>query len=191
MKQTSQRLWIVTHDLTAHQSNHEASNYEIFIQAAKGYQIIGPMGEPMVLINWSLLKWRTWKVMGCNSHPNSQSECQERLWNLHPRSDGLQNHNRFLRRNWWHGITPLVERSQVTNHICYVLGWPDGCKRVMAIATMAFIPKVDVVISYRRVKSHLSSHQSCLITRLKQASYGKSSGCCSRWLRSPLGQWVS
>jgi hypothetical protein len=57
----------ITPDLTAHQSNHEASNHEIFIQAAKGYQIIGPMGDPMVLINPLLMKWRTWKVMGCNS----------------------------------------------------------------------------------------------------------------------------
>jgi hypothetical protein len=61
--------------------------------------------------------------------------------------------NWFLCRNWWRGITQLVERSQVTTHICCVLGWPDGCRKVIMTATTAFIPNIDLVMSYGRVKS--------------------------------------
>jgi hypothetical protein len=40
----------------------------------------------------------------------------------------FMSHNWFHPRNWWHGITPLADRSQVTTHICFcVLGRPDGC----------------------------------------------------------------
>jgi hypothetical protein len=70
------------------------------------------------------------------------------------------DHNRFLHRNWWCGITPLAERSQVTTHIRCILGWPNGCRRVMATVTNAFIPDVDIVISYVQVKSCLSSHRA-------------------------------
>ncbi len=87
----------------------------------------------------------------------------------------LRVHNRFLRRNWWCGIIPLAERSQVTTHIRCVLGWPDGRRRVMATVTVAFIPIVDVVISYGRVKSCPSSHRLCPITQLEPAGYGKES----------------
>ncbi len=54
------------------------------------------------------------------------------------RDYGLHN-RRFLHRNWWRGITSLAERSRVTTHICCVLGWPDGRRRVVATATEAFI----------------------------------------------------
>jgi hypothetical protein len=84
-------------------------------------------------------------------------------------------HNGFLCRNQWRGITPLVERSQVTTHIRCVLGWPDGCRRVMATATTAFILNVDVLISYGWVKFHPSCHWLCLVTQLEQAGYGKKS----------------
>ncbi len=52
---------------------------------------------------------------------------------------GLQIHNQFLCRTQWRGITPLVERSQVTALICCVLGGLDGHRRIMATATTAFI----------------------------------------------------
>ncbi len=79
------------------------------------------------------------------------------------------DHNRFLHRNWWCGITPLVERSQVTTHIRCILGWPNGCRRVMATVTNTFIPDIDIVISYAQVKSRLSSYgkksgRSCVST---------------------------
>jgi hypothetical protein len=64
----------------------------------------------------------------------------------------VRTHTRFLGRNWWRGITALAERAQVTTHIRCVLGRSDGCRKVIATATAAFIPNVDVVISYRRVK---------------------------------------
>jgi hypothetical protein len=86
-------------------------------------------------------------------------------------------HNRFLLRNWWCGITPLAERSQVTAHIRCVLGRPDGRRRVMVTVTTAFIPNVDIVINYGRVKSGLLSHRLCPVTRLEQAGYGKKSHC--------------
>jgi len=86
------------------------------------------------------------------------------------------DHNRFLHRNRWCGITPLAERSQVTTHIRCILGWPKGCRRVMATVTNAFIPDIDIVISYAKVKSRLSSHWVCPVSGLKQASYGKKSG---------------
>jgi hypothetical protein len=38
----------------------------------------------------------------------------------------------------------------------------------MRTVTTAFIPDVRVVIGYGQVKSHPSSHQLCLVTRLKQ-----------------------
>jgi hypothetical protein len=44
----------------------------------------------------------------------------------------------------------------------------------MATLTTAFIPDVDVVISYGRVKSRLLSHRLCSVTWLKQTDYGKS-----------------
>jgi hypothetical protein len=44
----------------------------------------------------------------------------------------------------------------------------------MATVTTAFISD-DVVISYGPVKSRLSSHGLCPVTRLKQAGYGKKS----------------
>jgi hypothetical protein len=87
------------------------------------------------------------------------------------------DHNRFLHRNWWCGITPLVEKSQVTNHIRCILGWPNGRRRVMATVTTAFIPDVDIVISYGQVKSSVSSHLLCPVTRVKQATCGKKSRC--------------
>jgi hypothetical protein len=73
----------------------------------------------------------------------------------------VRYHNQFLHRNRWCGINPLVERSQVITHIgTGVLGRPDGhWGGFMATATMAFIPNIDVVISYGQVKSHPSSHQ--------------------------------
>jgi len=83
------------------------------------------------------------------------------------------DHNRFLHRNWWCGITPLAERSQVTTHICCILGWRKGSRRVTATVTTAFIPDIDIVISYGQVKSHLLSHRLCPVTQLKQASYRK------------------
>jgi hypothetical protein len=43
--------------------------------------------------------------------------------------------------NWWRGITPLAERSQVTTHIRCVLGRPDGRRRIMMIATNNIHPK--------------------------------------------------
>jgi hypothetical protein len=73
------------------------------------------------------------------------------------------------------GDVALAERSQVTTHICCRLGWPDECSWVMATVTTAFIPDVDVVISYGRVKSHLLSHWLCPITQLKQTGYRKKS----------------
>lgn len=47
----------------------------------------------------------------------------------------------------------------------------------MVTSTMTFISDVDVVISYRRVKSWLLSNQLCPGTRFKQAGYGKKSSC--------------
>ncbi len=35
----------------------------------------------------------------------------------------------FPPRIQWHGVTPLIERSQVTTRLCCVLGWPDGRRR--------------------------------------------------------------
>jgi hypothetical protein len=62
-----------------------------------------------------------------------------------------------------------------TTHVHCVLGQPDGRRRVTATSTTAFIPNVDVVISYGRVKSCPSSHRLCPITQLEQAGYGKKS----------------
>jgi hypothetical protein len=87
------------------------------------------------------------------------------------------DHNRFVHRNWWCGITPLAERSQFTTHIPCILGWPKGCRRVMATVTTAFIPDVDIVISYAQVKSRPSNYLLSPVTGLKQASYGKKSFC--------------
>jgi len=69
--------------------------------------------------------------------------------------------NWLLCRNWWCGITPLVERSQVTIHICCVLVGLTGAGGVMARVTTAFIQDVNVVISYGWVKSCPSSHRLC------------------------------
>jgi hypothetical protein len=41
----------------------------LFIQAQKGYTIMGPM--------WMKLRW---KVKGCNSVHDSQWECQDEVW---------------------------------------------------------------------------------------------------------------
>jgi hypothetical protein len=43
----------------------------------------------------------------------------------------------------------MGEKSQVTAHISFVLGEPAVRRRVMVTATMAFLPDVEVVISYR------------------------------------------
>ncbi len=67
--------------------------------------------------------------------------------------------------HWWRGhrLQPII---------CCVPGRPDGWRRVMATATMTFIPNVDVIISYERVTSHQSSHHRlCPVTRLEQVSY--------------------
>jgi hypothetical protein len=88
-------------------------------------------------------------------------------------------HKQFLCRYQWRGITSLVDRSQVTTHIRCVLCWPDGRRRIMATATTAFIPNVDVLISYRWLKFHPSSHRLCLVTELEQAGYRRKS-CHSR-----------
>jgi len=58
-----------------------------------------------------------------------------------------------------------------------ILGWANGRRRVMATVTTAFIPDVDIVISYAQVKSRLSNHPLRPITWLKQASYGEKSLC--------------
>jgi hypothetical protein len=51
----------------------------------------------------------------------------------------------------------------------------------MTTVTKAFIPDIDIVISYAQVnaqvKSRLSNHLLRPITRLKQASYGNKSLC--------------
>jgi hypothetical protein len=101
----------------------------------------------------------------------------------------VRTHNRFLCRNWWHGITPLVERSQVTTHIHYVLGWPDGRRRVMVTATTAFIPNIDVVISYRQVKSHplVMSCNTARAGQLWEKSVQSQDINCTKWVfKNPL-----
>jgi len=84
--------------------------------------------------------------------------------------------NWLLCRNWWCGITPLVERSQVTIHICCVLGWPDGRRRGYG--------ESDNGIHPRRQRSHqlwvgeILSVKSPVMSRntwLEQAGYGKKS----------------
>jgi len=77
----------------------------------------------------------------------------------------------------------LAERSQINR--C-VPGRPDGRRRVTATATTTFIPNVNVVISYRLVKSRPSSHRLCPVTWLKQAGYGKKShhSCGSTFSRN-------
>ncbi len=96
------------------------------------------------------------------------------------------DHNQCLHRNRWCGVTPLAEKSQVTNHIRCALGWPNGRRRLIATVTTACIPDVDIVISYGQVKSRLSSHLLCPITPPKQASYGKKSlrSCSSTFCHS-------
>jgi len=56
----------------------------------------------------------------------------------------------------------------------------------MATVTTAFIPDVDIVISYGQVKSRLSSHLLGPVTPLKHASYGKKSlhSCASTFSHS-------
>jgi hypothetical protein len=64
----------------------------------------------------------------------------------------------------------------------------------MATVTTAFIPDVDIVISYGQVKSRLLSHLLCPMTRVKQASYGKKSrrSCNSTFFhnRPPLACYI-
>jgi hypothetical protein len=58
-------------------------------------------------------------------------------------------------RNQWGGVTPWAERSQVTTHICCVLGRPDRCRCLCRQWQWhSFIPDVQVVIGSKQVKSH-------------------------------------
>jgi hypothetical protein len=96
------------------------------------------------------------------------------LWmNLNRVNIWIHVHNQFLPRNRRHGVAPLLERSQVTTHICCLLGPPDQAQGVMQTATTAFIPNIWVVIGYGQVKSRPSSHRLCPVTWLEQAGYQK------------------
>jgi hypothetical protein len=49
--------------------------------------------------------------------------------NVYHISKYLSQNQRYFHRNWWCGITPLAERSQVTTHIHSILGQRDGCRK--------------------------------------------------------------
>lgn len=117
----------------------------------------------------------TLKCMYIKSKLNIGQKPYGIFFTFYSSSPHVLKHNQFLYRNWWHGVTSLAERSQVTTHIHCILGQLDKHRKVMATMTMTFIPNNDIVINYGWVKFHPLNHWLCPVTWLEQASYKKKS----------------